>query len=104
MTKDEKIKVIYKDLSPIFDKYSSLSLLPLRYSDLKYIKDRSRLDRDTFYYSDNSRMEVKKNRVSPSLFLAANIISEQGNVIYADKVRKVLEDLIKLNPKKYYRK
>ena len=105
MTKQERIKQVYKDLSPIFDKYSNLGLLPLRFRDIQEVKQRNGLERDWFYYKDpNKRMDVVKSKVSPSLFLAANIISELGNVLYADKVRMVLQDLIDLNPKKYYRK
>jgi len=105
MTKTDRIKQIYKELSPIFNSYSNLGLLPLNFRDIQEVSNRNRMELEWFYYKGHKKqMELKKNKVSPSLFLAANINKELGDVLYADKVRLVLEDLIKSNPKKYYRK
>ena len=44
MTKTDRIKQIYKELSPIFNSYSNLGLLPLNFRDIQEVSNRNRME------------------------------------------------------------
>lgn len=104
-TKNDRIKLVYKELKPIFNKASGIGILPLRFRDYEYIKSQDRLDSREFYDKSHTRqLRIKKDKVSPSLYLAVAIIKELGDHLYSDRIEKILNELIKSNPKKYFKK
>lgn len=103
MTRREKIKYIYPLVQKEFNKVSNLPLLPLQGSlfDLEKSYNRYACTFNAINSSDKG-FRVKRESVSPSLWIAILIVHDLGDVLSANDFRKVLNNIILSNPKKYY--
>jgi len=103
------IEEVHKELKPIFDK-NKIMFLPLKgklrngsyFDNRKGIADS--LSRKSIKFDDgtiSSKFEIKKENISFYLWVACVIINWLGRSSVA-KTKKVLNELILSDPKKYY--
>ena len=104
MTRREKIKEVYKEIKPIVNKnrrYVLVELVPVLLDGIMDSYNRKTITLE--HYPSNGigkRFIVKKEQVSPSLWIALIIFKEMFP--YPVDSKKIFNNIILSNPKKYY--